>query len=100
MELVLIILAAAVGLVVTWVVAVYWQDIKNWFQGRNDIKEADAANIAFTIKAAFESGNYKVVQGIFNTESEELVEGRAMETSRLDPKFEQVHADKELVIYE
>jgi len=95
-----IIIAAAAALVVVVVAIVFWDDIVNWFQSRNDIKEQDKANIAFTIKERMKSGDYKVVQGIFNTKSEEIIEGRAMQTESLDEELEKVHERNELVIYE
>jgi hypothetical protein len=41
----------------------------------NDIKAADKDNIAFTIKQRLENGDYKVVQGIFNKRTEDLMDG-------------------------
>jgi len=95
-----IIIAAAAALVVVVVAIVYWDDIVDWFQSRNDIKEKDKENIAFTIKERMKSGDYKVVQGIFNKRSEDIVEGRAMQTEKLDDELEKVHEKNELVIYE
>ena len=94
------ILAAVALLAVVVVAIIYYDDIIEWFRTRNDIKEADKDNIAFTIREKIETGDYKVVQGIFNKRTNDLVEGHAMKTKKLDSEFEQIHADNELVIYE
>jgi hypothetical protein len=97
----LLILAATAILAVTAVVAiVYWDDIVGWFKDRNSIKEADKANIAFTIRDKINNNEFTLVQGIFNKRTEKVVEGRKMKTKSLDSKMDQVHKDNDLVIYE
>ena len=95
-----IIIAAIIGLTVVILAIIYYDEIIRWFQSRNDIKEADKDNIAFTIKKRLETGDYKVVQGIFNKRTEDLVDGHAMQSETLDEELEQVHSGHELVIYQ
>ncbi len=91
---------AALGVAAVILTVIYWNDIVEWFRSRNDIKEADKNNIAFTIKENLRSGNYKVVQGIFNKETEELKDVRIMESESLDDQLMKHHEGQELVIYE
>ena len=93
-------LIAAAGISAVVLAIIYWDDIVEWFRSRNNIKQADKDNIAFTIKKNLQSGNYKVVQGIFNQRTEELKDTRVMESQKLDDKLLQHHGGKELVIYE
>ncbi|HYO71811.1 MAG TPA: hypothetical protein VEU33_37615 [Archangium sp.] len=95
-----LILAAAAALAVVILAIVYFDDIVKWFRSRNDIKTADKDNIAFTIKQKMSSGNYRVVQGIFNKETDQLVDGQVMQTNKVDDKLNEVHGNEELVIYD
>ena len=95
-----IIIAAAASIAVMVVVIVTWAEIIDWFQSRNDIKEKDKENIAFTIKERLKSGDFKIVQGIFNKRTDDIVDGRAMQTKELDKELAKHHERNELVIYD
>ncbi len=95
-----IIIAAVAGLALAVVAIVYWDDIVNWFQSRNNLKVADRDTIAFTIKEKLASGEFTVVQGIFNQRTEKILDGRKMRTKALDSQFDRAHKDQDLVIYE
>jgi hypothetical protein len=95
------IIAAACGaLAIITMVVLNWKTIIDWFRGKRTLKESDKGNIAFTIKNAQETGNFEVVQGIFNTDSEEVLDGQKYKAKELEDKLEQVHKGKDLVIYE
>ena len=94
-----IILAAAAALAITVVAILYYDDIINWFHARNDLKTSDANNIAFTIKERLSTGNYKVVQGIFNKKSNKMVDGQQVEAESLSGDISR-HRAGELVVYE
>jgi hypothetical protein len=100
LPLIAIILGAVAALAVVVLAIIYYDDIVKWFRARNDIKVADKDNIAFTIKQRLENGDYKVVQGIFNKRTDDLVEGHAMQSEKLDEELERQHESNELVIYE
>ena len=100
LPLIALILAAAAALAVIVLAIIYYDDIIAWFKARNDIKLADKENIAFTIKEKLASGDFKVVQGIFNKRSESIVDGQAMQTKELDAEFDAVHESNDLVLYE
>jgi len=95
-----IILIAAASLAVATLIIVYWDEIIDWFRSRNDIKTRDEDNIAFTLKEKMATGQYNVVQGIFNTRTEKVVEGRNIHAKELDEQMTAAHRQQELVIYE
>jgi hypothetical protein len=82
------------------VVILKWKVIVDWFRGKRKLKESDKANIAFTIKNALETDNVNVVQGIFNTDSGEVLDGEKYKAKKLGEELEQAHQDKDLVIYQ
>jgi hypothetical protein len=100
LPLIAIILGAAAALTVVVLAIVYYEEILGWFRKRNDLKVSDRANIAFTIKQKLRKGEFKVVQGIFNTRTAEVVDGQVLRTRELDEELAEVHRVQELVIYE
>mgnify|MGYP000909206649 CR=1 FL=1 len=100
LPLIAIIAAWAATVAVVVLLIIYYDDIIKWFKERSDIKEADKENIAFTLKQKIESGDYKVVQGIFNKRTATVEEGRVMQAEKIDEDFAKVHGRKQLVLYE
>ena len=95
------IIAALAMLAVEVVVIAYltYNFIVNWFRNRSPIKEQDKDNIAFTLKENVASGNFRLVQGVFNPSTEKLVDGRVIETKELDEKMSELHSENKLVVY-
>jgi len=56
-----------------------WNRIVNWFRNRQSLKHSDRANIAFTLKDSLDNGKYSVIQGIFNTRTNEVLDGAKYE---------------------
>jgi hypothetical protein len=46
-----------------------------------------------------ENRNHRIAQGIFNTETDELLDGQKFEAKELAPELEEAHAKEDLVIY-
>jgi hypothetical protein len=101
MEPITITLIVAAAMMAGVVVIAYltYNFIVNWFRNRSAIQEQDKDNIAFTIKENLQSGNYKVVQGIFNRRTEELVDSQVIETKELDNKMSEIHSENKIVLY-
>lgn len=91
---------SALTVAVAMVVLLKWDDIIKWFEQRSRIKEADKDNIAFTLKERLKSGNYKVVQGIFNKRTDSVVDGKIVEAQQLEKKLAQTHQGQDVVLYE
>jgi hypothetical protein len=100
LPLAIIIAGAIAGLAVVVVAIINFRRIVAWFRSRQNLKQSDKDNIAFTIKTTLENGNYQVVKGIFNTEDEELLDGEKEQSEEIDEETERMHAGKEVVIYE
>lgn len=81
-------------------VRITFKRIVNWFQERRSLKQQDKNNIAFTIKTEMEAGNYVVCQGIFNTDSEVILDGQKLKSKEMDQELINAHQSQPLVIYE
>jgi hypothetical protein len=77
-----------------------WDKIIEWFRSSQALKEADKDNIAFTLLPPLTKGRYSLVQGIFNTRTNELVAGVKHKGKEIDDKLREVHKTHALVIYE
>jgi hypothetical protein len=71
-----------------------------WFQHRNDLKEADRSAIAVTITERMRTGQYKTVQGIFNQQVGKMTAARKVHSGDLDDELKRIHEDSPLVIWE
>ena len=97
----LAIIVAAVAGITTVVVLVmlYWDDIINWFKQREELKLSDNDHLAITVLETLESGNYSVVQGIFNTRTKKMVDGTKYEAENIDEELAKKHRKDKVVIY-
>lgn len=91
--------AVANVLVLVYFAILLFREIKNWFLKRSSLKQSDKDNIAFTLHEKLNSGKHKTVQGIFNTGSQEVVDGRIIESDNLDRTTADYHRNDDLVIY-
>lgn len=98
LPIIAMIFAAITTAVVVYVALYKYDDIISWLRSRSRIKQKDAENIAFSIKENIRNGNVKVVHGIFNTRTEELVEHKVVEAEKIDSELDR-HKNGELVIY-
>jgi hypothetical protein len=79
---------------------VYLSDITDWFRERQQLKTQSPDNIAFSLLKPMEGGKIEIVFGIFNTKTNELLDGIKYTAARVDPELTKVHRGKELVLYE
>ncbi len=73
------------------------EEIINWF---NRVTHKVPADVGFSVAEALSSGNYKVVQGVFNRDTNKITEGRRMDVKELDSTLKNYHASHKVVIYE
>lgn len=66
---------------------VCWDDIVNWF--KNNIQNIDDNKniIAFTLNEGIKDGKYNIVQGLFNKETNKILEGRRIIAKDVDIKI-------------
>ena len=89
----------AAGAIVAVVSILSWERLKEWFQARQALTEADADNVAFSLAEKMDSGQYKTVYGVFNKRKETLVEAEAVISKSLDEELRQHHLRDPLVVY-
>jgi hypothetical protein len=87
-------------LVAVFITVLTFQFIIDWFQQTEELVQSDKDNIGITIKEHYEAGDYKIVQGIFNTRTNKVVEGRRIQSKKIDQKLDEKHSDQILVIYQ
>jgi len=98
-----LILAALAGFAIGAVIVVVilkWDYIINWLRSRQQLKESDKANVAFTLKERIETGDYVVIEGIFNKRTNEILDAEKVQAKNLDEKLAKVHQNSDLAIYE
>lgn len=91
--------AGAALVAITVAVILYWDHIIGWFNQYSSSLEANPQKVAFTLAESMKSGDYKVVQGIFNKKTNELVTARRVTSSQMDEETRRIHADQKLAIY-
>jgi len=92
--------AFAAGIFFKQIVKLLFSMLRKWFTNRHQLKQADRDNLAFTLQNKLKSGKYSTVQGIFNTRTNEVVDGRKMESGEIDDTIDNYHRHEELVLYE
>jgi hypothetical protein len=80
--------------------SLYLADIVEWLKARQKLKDQNPDNIAFSLLKHHADGNIEVTAGIFNTKTEELLDGIKYTAGRIDPELANIHKDKDLVVYE
>jgi hypothetical protein len=73
--------------------------IKNWFDEKKSLTASDKHNYGATIRLNLENGNVGYVQGIFNKEKGEFVDGQRIETKELDDELSKRHQENDVVLY-
>lgn len=59
----------------------------------------DRECLAFTVKQALSSGEYKIAQGIFNNQTETIEDARVVNASSLDWNIQSEHMGKDVVFW-
>lgn len=95
-----LLLGLFVGAAVVYAAVLTVNSVVNWFRNRAQLVNSDKDNIAFTIRESLSSGKFAVYQGVFNTRTEQLLEGVKNECETLDSKLASLHAEEPMVIYQ
>lgn len=82
-------------------VMLHWREIVNWFQNWiNGHQSVDKDAVGFTVREAIKKGEYKVVQGVFNTSSGKVEDARRIEAEDLDAETrKQCFGKEKLIIF-
>ncbi|MEM8721850.1 MAG: hypothetical protein AAGE84_21560 [Cyanobacteria bacterium P01_G01_bin.39] len=74
--------------------------IVKWFRDRSKLKQQDQDNIAFTLQDKLKNGQYKTVQGVFNTRTNDLEDARIIKSDKIDSDLSRMHKNDQLVVFE
>lgn len=99
MALTAILWSLAYGLMLIYLIILYFSKIVNFLRSRSNLKNSDADNIAFSLQKNVSSGNYQTVYGIFNKRTNEILDAEKSESERIDSDVAAIHALKELAVY-
>jgi hypothetical protein len=75
-----------------------YQIIKEWFQDNKSLAR-NPNSVAATIKTSLDSGEYAVVQGVFDESTGSAIKARTIKYDDLDSEMEEIHRLKEVAIY-
>jgi hypothetical protein len=100
LELIGLIILAAVALEVVFLFILAFLDVTAWFYDHSYIYQRDADNIAVTLQKKLAAGEYETVQGIFNKRENRMASGRKVRSSGYDDKLAEKHRNNELVVWE
>lgn len=89
-----------IGAAAASVYLLYRDQLVQWFQERFLHRRKDPQEVAFSLKERLNNGEYKVVQGIFNQETEQVQDAKVWNAHELDAQLQQVHAHDELVVWQ
>ena len=95
-----LILVFAAGIFFKEIVQLVFGMLVKWFRNRRALVASDRDNIAFTLQNKLKSGKYNTVQGVFNTRTNEVIDGHKMMSNEIDNTIDKYHRDEELVLYE
>ncbi|MEG4575289.1 hypothetical protein QUA56_21765 [Microcoleus sp. N3A4] len=65
----------------------------SWFEQREPLLEADRDRVGVSIMEYLSNGNYRMVAGIFDTVTEEVIEQETLEARNVDDQIKQAHKD-------
>lgn len=88
---------AAVAAVVLSVL--YADEILNWFKSRISRNSFSSNRVGFTVMKHLNNGNFEVVQGVINTTTEEIEEGRTIEAQQIDADLRNAHDHRGVAIW-
>lgn len=74
-------------------------EIMNWFRNHRNLALSDANNVGVTIKEAMSSGNFVIVQGVFNKRTHKMVDSRKIKAKQLDAELMRRHSRERVVEY-
>ena len=75
-----------------------WREIVNWFRNKGALKQSDKDNIAVIVKTQLATGHVREIHGIFNTRTEEVLDGQQYEAKELDQELQDVFGEEDVVV--
>lgn len=83
------------------VLVLNFTQIIDWFKKlRTNNPEVEKTKLYFTLKDLLASGNYKTIQGVFDTRTQQLGKVRSITSKNIDARLADYHRNHQLVAYE
>lgn len=91
---------ATVAILTTIVVSILSIDnIVDWFQEKLGYRRTDS-KLAVSVLQHMQAGNYKVLQGVFDTRSQMFESQRVVEARNIDQSFVAAHNEQGLAVWD
>lgn len=89
----------AAGIAVAAVISLLtYEEILSWFKPRLSAEEKNL--FGYSIMKHLNNGNYNTVQGIFDTDSQQILDSRTIESKEMDYELEKLHQENDgYVVY-
>jgi hypothetical protein len=81
------------------VVVLNFTQIIDWFKKLRPNPKVDKSKLYFTLKDLWASGNYRTIQGVFDTRTQQLGKVRSITSKNIDARLADYHRNHELAIY-
>jgi hypothetical protein len=83
------------------VLVLNFAQIIDWFKKlRTNIPQVEETKLYFTLKDLLASGNYRTIQGVFDTRTQQLGKVRSITSKNIDARLAGYHRNHRLVAYE
>ena len=76
-----------------------YEKFMQWFQRRQGLVQSDKNLVKLSLMKRYQNGNYRTVQGVFNTVTREYVEAQATESQSLDSRIINAHNEEGIAIW-
>jgi len=96
---ILAVLGGMVALAVIYIAYLTITEIMNWFHSNQQLSKRDKRIIGVTIKESMQSGQYVIVQGVFDSRTKKILEGRRISSHDLDRELKRRHRFRKRVTY-
>jgi hypothetical protein len=94
-------LAAVPIVTAVTVLVLNFTQIIDWFKElRPKNPQVDKSKLYFTLKDLWASGNYRTIQGVFDTRTQQLGKVRSIRSANVDARLADYHRNHRLVTYE
>ncbi|EHJ14653.1 hypothetical protein [Crocosphaera watsonii] len=95
-----IVVGAGIALTAAVVIAVLsYEKFMQWFQQRQGLVQSDKDLINVSFIKRYHNGNYRTVQGVFDTGTSEYVDTQTTESHSLDSRIANAHNQEGIAIW-
>ena len=89
--------AIVAGIIIAKIIS--YKDIISWFKKRKSVLDSDNYNLAVTIGKQLKNGNYQIIGGVFNCQTETFKDQFVKTGKQLDSELASLHSNREVVYH-